>query len=205
MEALIHHFKLFTEGYRPPPGEVYACVEAPKGEFGVYLVSDGTNKPYRCKIRAPGYPHLAGDGLDEPRPHAGGRLRDPGLAGYRLRGDRPLTVPANLSNLDIAQGQLDAYNAQDLDAHFAFYAEDIVVADLNGAIGVEGKAAYRARYEKVFADFPQNHAALVNRIAVGDRVIDHERVTRTPVGAAFEVAAIYTIADGKIVRVDFVK
>ena len=54
MEALIHHFKLYTEGYRVPEGEVYAAVEAPKGEFGVYLVSDGTNKPYRCKLRAPG-------------------------------------------------------------------------------------------------------------------------------------------------------
>ncbi|WP_404404226.1 NADH-quinone oxidoreductase subunit D [Pelagibacterium halotolerans] len=58
MEALIHHFKLYTEGYRVPEGEVYACVEAPKGEFGVYLVSDGTNMPYRCKIRAPGFAHL---------------------------------------------------------------------------------------------------------------------------------------------------
>ena len=58
MEALIHHFKLYTEGYRVPPGEVYAVVEAPKGEFGVYLVSDGGNKPYRCKIRAPGFAHL---------------------------------------------------------------------------------------------------------------------------------------------------
>jgi NADH-quinone oxidoreductase subunit D len=59
MEALIHHFKLYTEGYHVPAGEVYASVEAPKGEFGVYLVSDGTNKPYRCKIRAPGYAHLS--------------------------------------------------------------------------------------------------------------------------------------------------
>eukprot|EP01030_Chromulinospumella_sphaerica_P035138 gene35138-biopygen30654 len=58
MEALIHHFKLYTEGFRTPEGEVYAMVEAPKGEFGVYLVSDGTNKPYRCKIRAPGFAHL---------------------------------------------------------------------------------------------------------------------------------------------------
>ena len=58
MEALIHHFKLFTEGYHVPAGEVYAAVEAPKGEFGVYLVSDGGNMPYRCKIRAPSFPHL---------------------------------------------------------------------------------------------------------------------------------------------------
>jgi NADH-quinone oxidoreductase subunit D len=59
MEALIHHFKLYTEGFHVPPGETYTAVEAPKGEFGVYLVSDGSNKPYRCKIRAPGFSHLA--------------------------------------------------------------------------------------------------------------------------------------------------
>ncbi len=58
MEALIHHFKLYTEGYKVPSGEVYAAVEAPKGEFGVYLVSDGSNKPYRVKLRAPGFAHL---------------------------------------------------------------------------------------------------------------------------------------------------
>ncbi|MFK7794723.1 MAG: NADH-quinone oxidoreductase subunit D [Gammaproteobacteria bacterium] len=63
MEALIHHFKLFTEGYCLPPGEVYTAIEHPKGEFGVYLVSDGANKPYRLKIRAPGFAHLAA--LDE--------------------------------------------------------------------------------------------------------------------------------------------
>ena len=60
MEALIHHFKLYTEGFHVPAGETYAVVEAPKGEFGVYLVADGTNKPYRCKIRSPGYAHLQG-------------------------------------------------------------------------------------------------------------------------------------------------
>jgi len=60
MEALIHHFKLYTEGYHVPAGETYTAVEAPKGEFGVYLVADGTNKPYRCHMRAPGYAHLQG-------------------------------------------------------------------------------------------------------------------------------------------------
>ena len=88
MEALIHHFKLFTEGYRTPPGEVYACVEAPKGEFGVYLVSDGTNKPYRCKIRAPGYPHLAA--MD-----------------WMNRGHMLADVSAILGSLDIVFGEID--------------------------------------------------------------------------------------------------
>jgi NADH-quinone oxidoreductase subunit D len=63
MEDLIHHFKLFTEGFHVPAGEAYAAVEHPKGEFGIYMVSDGANKPYRLKIRAPGFPHLAA--LDE--------------------------------------------------------------------------------------------------------------------------------------------
>jgi NADH-quinone oxidoreductase subunit D len=63
MEALIHHFKLFTEGYHVPAGEVYVATESPKGEFGIYIVSDGANKPYRLKIRPPGFPHLAA--LDE--------------------------------------------------------------------------------------------------------------------------------------------
>src|SRR3546814_8685093 len=60
MEALIHHFKLYTEGFHVPAGEIYAAVEAPKGEFAVYLVSDGSHRPYRCRIRAPGFPHLPG-------------------------------------------------------------------------------------------------------------------------------------------------
>ena len=59
MEALIHHFKLFTEGFHVPAGEAYAAVEHPKGEFGIYMVSDGANKPYRMKIRAPGFVHLS--------------------------------------------------------------------------------------------------------------------------------------------------
>lgn len=58
MEALIHHFKLFTQGYQVPPGATYTAIEAPKGEFGLYMVSDGGSKPYRCKIKAPGFAHL---------------------------------------------------------------------------------------------------------------------------------------------------
>ena len=70
MEALIHHFKLYTEGYHVPAGEVYVATESPKGEFGVYLVADGTNKPYRCKIRPTALQPPAGDGLHDEGPHA---------------------------------------------------------------------------------------------------------------------------------------
>ncbi len=88
MEALIHHFKLYTEGAHVPAGEVYAAVEAPKGEFGVYLVSDGSNKPYRCKIRAPGFPHLqAMDHLN--------------------RGHMLADVSAIIGSLDIVFGEID--------------------------------------------------------------------------------------------------
>ncbi len=88
MEALIHHFKLFTEGYCVPEGEAYAAVEHPKGEFGIYLVSDGANKPYRVKIRAPGFPHLAG--LDE-----------------LTRGHMLPDVVAVISTMDIVFGEID--------------------------------------------------------------------------------------------------
>jgi NADH-quinone oxidoreductase subunit D len=88
MEALIHHFKLYTEGYRVPAGEVYAAVEAPKGEFGVYLVSDGTNKPYRCKLRAPGFAHL--QAMD-----------------FLCRGHMLADVTAVLGSLDIVFGEVD--------------------------------------------------------------------------------------------------
>ena len=88
MEALIHHFKLYTEGYKVPKGEVYACVEAPKGEFGVYLVSDGSNKPYRCRIRAPGFAHL--QAMD-----------------HICRGHMLADVSAVLGSLDIVFGEVD--------------------------------------------------------------------------------------------------
>jgi len=105
----------------------------------------------------------------------------------------------------IAQGQLDAYNAQDLDGYMAFFADDCVVADLNGPVTLQGAAAIRARYAQTFAQFPENHAKLLHRMVIGSTVIDHEDVARTPGGEGFQVAAIYTIREGAIVRVDFVK
>jgi NADH-quinone oxidoreductase subunit D len=88
MEALIHHFKLFTEGYRVDKDEIYVAVEAPKGEFGVYLISDGSSKPYKCKIRAPGFSHL--QAID-----------------YLIKGHMLADVPAVLGSLDVVFGEID--------------------------------------------------------------------------------------------------
>ncbi len=88
MEALIHHFKLYTEGYHVPAGETYTCVEAPKGEFGVYVVADGTNKPYRCRIRAPGFAHL--QALD-----------------FMSKGHQLADTVAIIGSLDIVFGEID--------------------------------------------------------------------------------------------------
>ncbi len=88
MEALIHHFKLYTEGYHVPAGEVYTAVEAPKGEFGVYVVADGSNRPYRCKIRAPGFAHL--QGLE-----------------FLSKGHMLADVVAIIGSLDVVFGEID--------------------------------------------------------------------------------------------------
>lgn len=88
MESLIQHFKLYTEGYKVPAGEVYVAVEAPKGEFGVYLVSDGSNKPYRCKIKAPGFAHL--QALD-----------------FLCRGHQLADVAAIIGTIDVVFGEVD--------------------------------------------------------------------------------------------------
>jgi NADH-quinone oxidoreductase subunit D len=88
MEALIHHFKLFTEGYCVPEGETYAAVEAPKGEFGCYLVSDGANKPFRAHFRAPGFAHLSG--MNE-----------------LVRGHMLADTVAIISTLDLVFGEVD--------------------------------------------------------------------------------------------------
>jgi NADH-quinone oxidoreductase subunit D len=88
MEALIHHFKLYTEGYHVPAGEAYAAVEAPKGEFGVYIISDGSNKPSRCRVRAPGFAHL--QGLD-----------------FMVKGHMLADVVTVISTQDIVFGEVD--------------------------------------------------------------------------------------------------
>ena len=116
-----------------------------------------------------------------------------------------MTANVTLSAADIVQAQLDAYNAQDLDAFCGFYAEDAVLGTYNGDVATVGIAAIRARHAKLFAEFPQNQAERVNRIVVGANVIDHEQVLRAPGAESFQVAAIYTLAGGKIACVDFVK
>ena len=88
MEAMIHHFKLYTEGYHVPAGETYTAVEAPKGEFGVYLIADGSNKPYRCKIRAPGFAFLQG-------------------MEFMSKGHMLADVPAIIGSMDIVFGEVD--------------------------------------------------------------------------------------------------
>jgi NADH-quinone oxidoreductase subunit D len=87
MEELIHHFKLFSEGFRVPEGEAYAAVEHPKGEFGIYIVSDGANKPYRLKIRAAGLPAPGRPRRDGPRPHDRRRRGHHRHHGHRVRRD----------------------------------------------------------------------------------------------------------------------
>jgi hypothetical protein len=110
-----------------------------------------------------------------------------------------------VSNADIAQKQLDAYNAQDLDTYVSFFTADCIVSGLNGTPTETTRDAIKARYAKAFAQFPQNKAELVNRITVGNTVTDHERVIRSPGGEEFEIIAIYTFRDGLIARVDFAK
>ena len=113
MEALIHHFKLFTEGYRVPKDEIYTAVEAPKGEFGVYLISDGSSKPYKCKIRAPGFLHL--QSMD-----------------YLIKGHMLADVPAVLGFFDIVLVRLiDEFRrpAKDQPDKFEFNSSSLEAAN----------------------------------------------------------------------------
>jgi len=106
--------------------------------------------------------------------------------------------------LDVVQAQLEAYNAQDLDAFCACFSGDCVIADLNGAVRQKGAGEIRERYAAMFAQYPENKAHIVNRIAVGDVVIDQEQIQRSP-ELKLEAIAIYTVRDGRISRVDFVR
>lgn len=106
--------------------------------------------------------------------------------------------------VDVVQAQVEAYNAQDLDAFCACFASDCVIADLNGAVTQEGAGQIRERYAAMFAQYPENKAQIVSRMAVGDVVIDHERIQRSP-ELRLEAIAIYTVRDGLISRVDFVR
>lgn len=117
----------------------------------------------------------------------------------------------------IAQGQLDAYNRQDLDAHVSYFADDMTIANLREEPNLVGVAAYRERMGGVFAQFPQNRVELLSRTFIGNhalmqqsgrangKVLDHEKVMRAPDVEPFEVIAIYTIENGQIKHIDFVK
>ncbi len=115
-----------------------------------------------------------------------------------------MSNPSSL-NIGIAQKQLDAYNAQDLDKYVSYFTEDCIVSGLNGVPTETSRAAIRARYAKAFETFPENKAELKSRIAVGNTVVDHELVIRKSGGEQFEIIAIYSFRDGLIARVDFAK
>jgi hypothetical protein len=106
---------------------------------------------------------------------------------------------------DLVARQLAAYNAQDLDGHCACFAPDVVVSNLGEAANLEGIEAYHARYQGVFAQFPQNRAEVLARIVLGSFAVDHERVWRSPETAPFEVLAIYTVTGESISHVRFVR
>ncbi len=105
-----------------------------------------------------------------------------------------------MTPVEIVQAQFDAYNDADADRLASFYAKDCIITDMNGTVTMQGSAAIRDRFRKTFADNPKNKAWCVNRIAVGNIVVDHEQVERSPGGERFELVAVYTIANGKIAR-----
>lgn len=108
-----------------------------------------------------------------------------------------------MSAADVVQRQFDAYNAQDIEAMLASYADDCIVAELNGAVLQKGKGEIRARYAKTFEDHPRNRARSINRMAIGDIVIDHEEGERGPDGPSFAAICVYTVKHGLISRIDF--
>jgi hypothetical protein len=116
-----------------------------------------------------------------------------------------MDVAEVMSPSEIVQAQLDAYNAQDIDALCACFTPDAVLAELNGAITHVRLSGIRERYADLFAQHPHNRAEVLSRIAIGDVVIDEEKIRRGPTAMPFRAVAIYTIKSGLISRVDFVR
>ncbi len=143
MEELIHHFKLFSEGMHVPPGEVYAAVEHPKGEFGIYLMSDGANKPWRMKIRAPGFPHLAA--MDEMA--RGHMIADVvaiiGTHGHRVRGDRPMSMRETSRVIDQRVVNVDELELEHFEAVEGKFRSD--TARIGPLVGREGPRLFVRR------------------------------------------------------------
>jgi hypothetical protein len=125
-----------------------------------------------------------------------------GLISHLDMGGREGDAPASAA---VAEAQLVAYNAQDLDAHVACFAGDVTIANLHEAPNLHGNAAYRERMGGVFAQFPHNRVELLGRIACGNVVCDHERVFRSPDAEPFEVIAVYLIDGGRVSQVHFIR
>ena len=183
MEALIHHFKLYTEGFHVPAGEVYVATESPKGEFGVYLVSDGTNKPYRCKLRPDRLQPPAGDGLHDEGPHARRHHRDPLRARHRVR--RGGSVSGRLA---LVQSAIARYNAGDAEGYAAFFTAGWHRGGRTAARCCAPAATRCAMaMARPCADFPHNRAEI---LAGHDRWAtmssSTEKVFRTPDGDPFD-------------------
>ncbi len=109
------------------------------------------------------------------------------------------------SSAEIVQGQLEAYNAQDVDAFCKFFSDDILITGYLGDVICEGMPAFKKRHEGIFSEFPNNKAELLHRIDLGGTVIDHEDVSRGNGDASFQVGCIYTITNARISRIEYVK
>ena len=152
MEELIHHFKLFTEGFRVPEGEAYAAVEHPKGEFGIYIVSDGANKPYRLKIRAAGLPAPGRARRDVARPHDRRRRGGDRHDGHRVRRDRPMsTHRQTLPRAMLAAGRPRALRPRESPSTRAEQKQSAVMACL--AIVQQEQGFVSPESEELVADY----------------------------------------------------
>lgn len=112
---------------------------------------------------------------------------------------------SNLNPEQLVQGQLESYNSQDVDAFLHYFADDVRLANYGGDVFLEGIDALKAKHVDLFATFPKNRAELLSRMVIGDTVIDHESVVRGNGGDTFEVGCIYSVKNGRIARVDYIK